>query len=1070
MIKWDFDELFKFEIADIEYNFAQVSILDELLDNGFADYENGQYLVTVEAILNLTSFDKKILFLPEQYPFAIWVQSKGTLNQHDFVFDYGYYDFAPNGTYLSIKEKGPIIYFENCQYLLSLEQYRFVKAIKEFNSIEKAEKTFTNNLLRFSEIKKLSETSAAILDSYLQNENVYRPGKIVIDLDYQSDELEIIPKLDGELDESFIKNFDLFPSTKEVYATQDKNGNRKRIVFDAKLKESLKTIKTNRKTRKKEKIAQIIENPESVFDNEAVDYHVIYSDRVKEIGLYKPRFYPFISPFKSQWIPGYIIEDQINGTQKVRFETKDQLQEFSEKMEVAKTEGKNTFFWNDTEINTDDAEKIVKVANLQFKDTKEPIIQESQKNEENVLIIKENADELEYIEHKEPELLLDFILYTISNLSPKIFLKEHQKSGIAWLQMVYNTNQSGCLLADDMGLGKTLQVLYFIEWHLQNISSNKPYLIVAPVSLLENWDSEYKKYFKPPSLPIKMISSREIKVKNEVDIGVVKELQKRQLILTNYETLRSFQLTLCAVDYAIVVLDEAQKAKTPGTLVTNAVKSVKADFKIAMTGTPVENTFIDLWCIVDFSVPGLLGSAKDFAKKYHYPTQQPGVNIVELGENLRKSIDFWIMRRMKKDVAKDLPNKYDDDNSRKKRYMPQIQLDTYLGVVNQTKMQNREITSNKNNEILQAIWAIRDISDHPYLHTQQIQQYSTNELIETSAKLLTTVEILNKIKDLQEKVIIFADRKETQKLLQKVIMESFKISASIINGDTPALPNKSRMSRQQAIDRFEFKVGFNVIIMSPLAAGIGLNVVGANHVIHYTRHWNPAKEDQATDRAYRIGQSKDVFVYYPMAIFPDTMKTDAGEKIFSFDETLDILLSRKRQLATASLYPSDQIEIKPDELFRKSFGFPGKKDERKLGIKEIEALNPLLFEAYIAVIFKKKGYEPILTPQSSDKGADVVALGKKENILIQVKQSQHKIGVQAIQEIVTADKYYASIFNTVFTLIAISNNNFTDSAAKLAGINNVQLIGRADFIEFADKIEIYMGDVLNMERTRKENI
>ncbi|MDL2222404.1 SWF/SNF helicase family protein, partial [Parabacteroides sp. OttesenSCG-928-N08] len=160
----------------------------------------------------------------------------------------------------------------------------------------------------------------------------------------------------------------------------------------------------------------------------------------------------------------------------------------------------------------------------------------------------------------------------------------------------------------------------------------------------------------------------------------------------------------------------------------------------------------------------------------------------------------------------------------------------------------------------------------------------------------------------------FTDRKETQKMLQRVVFECYGITAKIINGDTPSIVarhKQGKQSRQSAIDEFQNKTGFNVIIMSPIAAGMGLNVTAANHVIHYSRHWNPAKENQATDRAYRIGQTKDVYVYYPIAVSKDFK---------SFDKTLDELLGRKNTLATSTIFPSERIEVKQDELGQMLFG------------------------------------------------------------------------------------------------------------------------------------------------------
>lgn len=399
----------------------------------------------------------------------------------------------------------------------------------------------------------------------------------------------------------------------------------------------------------------------------------------------------------------------------------------------------------------------------------------------------------------------------------------------------------------------------------------------------------------------------------------IKSLQKKQIILTNYETLRRYQISLGLVDFSIVVLDEAQKIKTPGTLITNACKALKADFKIAMTGTPVENSLVDLWCIMDFAMPGLLGNAKDFAEEFQKPLKEEKTDIKELSEKLRYKINYFLKRRLKVDVAKDLPTK--NDNLLKKVVMPNEQLKRYLEVVSEASNEQLEGIE-KRNQILKSVWAIREISDHPYLYDKTIKNYETTELISSSAKLMTLVQLLEDIKNKEDKVIVFADRKETQKMLQSVVYDCYAIMPSIINGDTPSSKgqhNKSKFSRQQTIDYFQEKIGFNVIIMSPLAAGVGLNIVGANHVIHYSRHWNPAKEEQATDRAYRIGQKKDVNVYYPMAIFPNDRIDSEGNRLKSFDEVLDDLLSYKKALATNTLFPTEQAEVKLDEIFSKAF-------------------------------------------------------------------------------------------------------------------------------------------------------
>lgn len=233
--------------------------------------------------------------------------------------------------------------------------------------------------------------------------------------------------------------------------------------------------------------------------------------------------------------------------------------------------------------------------------------------------------------------------------------------------------------------------------------------------------------------------------------------------------------------------------------------------------------------------------------------------------------------------------------------MPRVQKDMYTSVI-------KAYASGIQPNMLVTIMNLREVSEHPYLYDLTLTTHDINELVSTSARLQATIKFLDLIKDKKEKVIIFVERKETQKMLQKLCHERYGIICKIINGDSPSIIKRhssDMQSRQASINEFQAVDGFNVIIMSPIAAGMGLNVTAANHVIHYSRHWNPAKESQATDRAYRIGQTKDVYVYYPMAV---------TSNIKTFDEILDNLLSRKMSLATSTIFPSERIEVRQEEL------------------------------------------------------------------------------------------------------------------------------------------------------------
>ncbi len=1050
---------------------SQLAILYELQDNGLANYTADTCEIDIVNILRLNDIDRQILELPDRYPYEIFIESEGELQDNSFRFKYGFFDFAPNGTRLKAERKGAMVFVGENEYLLSENQYLICESIDEFNceSGNKKKNTFNLNLEKLHEIKALSKEDGLTLELFLRNQELYIPDKIKLDIDYKNGFLEIIPsvKIDNAI--GFTRTFDKKTLVDNVYSVSDNDGCRTRIIISENQKKELEKIKQKRKISDKKIIKEIIEHPEYFFNGEEVDYTVLFSKRVKEIGLYSPRFYPFASPYKSQWIPGIVIKDKVDGEKRIYFKTPEKLSDFIDQKEKAVKENKQTVPWENYEIPVEEAEKLIKVAKKQFESPNEPLKKDDKKEYE-VLIIKENAEITEFSDGNEPPEILKHKFSEIRNLNIGIELKEHQKEGISWLQSLLQQDFAGGLLADDMGLGKTLQLLYFIEWHSQTYDENKPYLIVAPVSLLENWENEYKKFFSPQNLPLLRLTgdllTKEVDtIKNMAD---AESLQFKQIILTNYETVRSYQISLGMVDFAVIALDEAQKIKTPGTLITNACKALKADFKIAMTGTPVENTLVDIWCIIDFAVPGLLGNAKEFAAQYQKPLKDENTDIKSLTEKLRNSIGVFIKRRLKSDVAKDLPKKHDNERSRIKKVMPPIQFERYKQEIELAN--NESLTGiDGRNQKLKSLWAVRDISDHPYLLDSQILKFSTDDLIASSSKLQTTIGLLTEIKYKTEKVIIFADRRETQKMLQKVVYDTFSIFPSIINGDTPTTrqqEGKSKISRQQTIDRFQAEEGFNVIIMSPIAAGVGLNVTDANHIIHYSRHWNPAKEEQATDRAYRIGQKKDVFVHYPMAVFPDEMKDEEGKKLKSFDEILDTLLFNKKMLANNALFPTEQAEVSPDEIFSNIFGAKTDSKIVKLTLLDVDLLRPNLFEAFIAALYKKQGFEIYLTPNSNDKGADVVALKEGENYLIQAKQTKSAVGNDAIQEICTAKKYYENRFKEKFNLLTITNNDYSSSANILAKSNDIRLLNRDDLEKLINQYDVTSPDMNKIESQR----
>lgn len=498
-----------------------------------------------------------------------------------------------------------------------------------------------------------------------------------------------------------------------------------------------------------------------------------------------------------------------------------------------------------------------------------------------------------------------------------VSLLPHQEEGVAWLQHRYlarASGVSGCLLADDMGLGKTLQSLCLIAWHVELSDAPAPCLVVAPVSLLENWKEEIRKFLDwtdadalslyGPELSACRLSTSEIDPEL-VELGVRKLLRPgfelgRNVVLTTYETLRDYEVSLARVGWGIVVCDEAQKIKNPAAFVTQAAKALKAEFRIACTGTPVENSLADLWCLFDFFQPGYLRSLNEFTRNFRKGIEGDDGERDALLTTLREAIQPWVLRRMKTDVSKDLPRKIEQGAapSGNALMMSSLQSRLYASAINEYHRAKDADPRSAGTAILQLLHRLRMICANPLaIANPDHESRPVSEHLEVSPKLGWLLDRLAQIKAAGEKAIVFTEFRDIQRIVQKVVAQRFDYQAQVINGSTEVRAG-SDTSRQRLIDRFQQASGFGVIILSTTAVGFGVNIQAANHVIHFTRPWNPAKEDQATDRAYRIGQVKDVYVDCPTVV---------GKGFESFEQRLGTLLTTKRQLSSDMLAGTQEV-------------------------------------------------------------------------------------------------------------------------------------------------------------------
>lgn len=655
-----------------------------------------------------------------------------------------------------------------------------------------------------------------------------------------------------------------------------------------------------------------------------------YSERVEGIGQEKSFYSPHIAKRDEGdgWFPENLVP-MIGWTDPETEQpcilplTDDLSAELREGLEAAKRTGASSVPLSGcpTPIPVREAETIVStfghVRDQAAKGTFKPEAP-VRRGKKPTLILKSNIGQVDYKEERLAALAEKPAPARLpSGLRPDVALKDHQLEGLAWMQHLLALAPDKCrgaLLADDMGLGKTLQILSLIARAREEDPATPPALVVAPLSLLENWKEEAEKFLEPGTLKI-LTAYGEGLAGLRVDRSSVDEQLRREglvrflrpdwrgdadLVLTTYETLRDLEFSFARERWSVMVCDEAQKIKNPNAAMTRAAKKQQAKFRIACTGTPVENSLVDLWCLFDFVQPGLLGALNEFGATYRRPIEAASDDDRQKVEELRGVITPQLLRRMKADVATDLKDKVVDKESRSLD-MSTFQRGLYVGSIEAFRRSGAAPGSH-----LALLHKLRLLCSDPD-ETSGGELDSFDRYKTRSPKLNWLMDTLERIQDRNEKAIVFCEFKAIQRLIRHYVRDAFGIPVDIINGDTTAVAS-SVDSRQKRIRAFQEQPGFGVIVLSPVAVGFGVNMQAANHVIHFTRTWNPAKEDQATDRAYRIGQTKDVFVYYPTVSAPD-FKT--------FDVKLDELLERKRSLASDMLNGSGEIGLRDfdvDEL------------------------------------------------------------------------------------------------------------------------------------------------------------
>ena len=619
------------------------------------------------------------------------------------------------------------------------------------------------------------------------------------------------------------------------------------------------------------------------------------------------------------WLPEIFDEPQRDFLKELPI---DDLQEIKSQLQTAVNSGQEVITFRGNEIPASEASIEAINALLVSKEEVEPDPNEPAEVQSDdtpdgpiILEVENNFEQLKWRAEISPRSV------TIPMAAPKNIitqLRPHQEDSLDWQINAWEAGLPGILNADEQGLGKTLQTLSFLAWVRAQLSVDNdakakgPILIVAPTTLLENWEQEVENHMSSGGLgqlvrlygaatsARKRIGATGLDTKSGEDlldldflIEATKQGQGHTFwVLTTYTTLTNYQHSLGRIPFSVAVFDEIQAMKNPGSLRAVAGTAMQADFRIGLTGTPIENSTSDLWAILDQISPGRLIPLSKFRQEFSTPDQEKMQMLYELIFEDVDGLPPMAIRRLKDDVATELPQKKRILHA---EAMSERQATSY-------EEARRKLVTGKKGAALKMLHHIRSVSVHPDIASDLI----SDEFIGLSARLKSTFEILDNINAKNERALVFIEHIQMQYRFIELLKARYDLeNVDLINGKTPI------KQRQKIVNRFQSHLkndrGFDVLVLGPKAAGTGLTLTAATHVIHLSRWWNPAVEEQCNDRVHRIGQTKPVTVHVPLSVHPKY-----EEK--SFDLLLHSLMTRKRKLASSALWPMGDTEADMKKL------------------------------------------------------------------------------------------------------------------------------------------------------------
>ena len=905
-------------------------------DGGATECDNGTALcISWKTVAGLTSDELRYTGLPDAAPFALEVSANGAIHDPDFEIRCGYVRLGRR--VLGVQREGAWLRVGGDDFVLLDPLYSIADAIDRFNRAEK--KDLETRMLRWGRVAELLPDDTVVSDENLRSLKISVASSFELDpfvndgepdfdpivgrretyVNDVGDEEQVFARaLPLARQKEFARRFRGLSSVKQRYVT----GGGSYVVLTPEVERALGVVRRAQEWSTDERrdflgnVSGYLRGAFDEDDGDEIELDSVFSDdglseRVRGVGIWVDKVLPWIKLAKEPWLPPDELGILIDGRRVII--PPEELDGVYDRIEKAIACGESTVgITIDNEPIEIPANKATLsaldelLARLNQKpkrkqtDSVEPV-EPADSNQ--VLEIIDNLDEVQFRRERRP--CRPGILAASPALQTELL--PHQKKALSWLRCHWEAGNWGALLADDMGLGKTLEALAFLS-SLKAHSETEglphlPVLVVAPTGLLRNWMDEHDKHLSGAGLGhvveaygigLRDLREGAYRRGGELVGGQpmlnLHPLKTADWVLTTYETLRDYQHSFGRVHWRAGVFDEAQKIKNPGARLTDAALAMNIDFTMLLTGTPVENRPGDIWSMVDRAEPGMFGTLKEFSKRYEAAGEDGAVALAELHDRLtaESKAPALMLRRLKEDHVPELPKK---EVYRRTVLMPPFQAEAYESVVR----------NGSGGNMLQTLHQLRNISLHPAAP----DEFDLDGFIQASARLSETFRILDEIENCGQKALLFVETRWMQDFLVAALRRRFSLSEDVlvING---AVAGRIRRTR---VDEFQERTGFDVMILSPRAGGVGLTLTAANHVIHLSRWWNPAVEDQCTDRVFRIGQRQTVYVYLPIARHPEF-----GE--YSFDIRLDSLMEGKRDMNRRVLAPTATTKEDLSGLYR----------------------------------------------------------------------------------------------------------------------------------------------------------